>query len=618
MASNGDSDRIVRFGVFEVDLDGGELRRDGLRVNLQEKPFQVLALLLERPGEIITREEFQNRIWPDTFVDFEHSLGTAVMKVRDALGDDPRTPRFVETRPGRGYRFIYPVEGAAAKRSGLFLPRWAWITGGLAGLLLLAIGLNVGGLRYRLFGGVAPGDITSIAVLPLENLSGDPEQEWFADGMTDALITELGKISALRVISRQSVMKFKGSDLSLPEIAAKLNVDAIVEGTVLQVGDRVRITAQLIRADPEQHLWTEGYERELAEVLQLQGDLAGAIVREIRATLTPAERIRIEKKPGSVDRKAYEAYLKGHFFFSQRTQAGFEKAIEYFEKAIEIDPGYAEAYAGLAETYVVLPTHVPASLETIIPKAKRAALKALEIDDSLDEGHTALGHLLWMYEWEWERAEQEFQRALELNPGNATTHHYYAWLLSTLGRHDEALKHIHRAVEIDPLSSIIVKNVGQMYFRARDYEKVIPYARQAIELNPNLSAGYGIQVWAYLEQGMFSEALEILQEWEKLTPRKEGLYRSYGELYALLGRKDAAQEMIEELERLAGEGLARAGSLAQVYARLGEKDKAMEWLEKSWEEHDFFASQINVRPSLDFLREDPRFQSILRRMNFPE
>ncbi|MCH8947330.1 MAG: winged helix-turn-helix domain-containing protein [Acidobacteria bacterium] len=352
--------QVVRFGVFEVDLQAAELRKNGVKVKLQEQPFQILNLLLERPGKVVTREEIQKKLWPaDTFVDFEHSLNAAVKRLREALGDSADNPRFVETLPRRGYRFIYPVEGRPSTALGIKgqagldgrrIGRRAWLAAlGLLALAAVVVGLNVGGLRDKLLGRPAPGAITSIAVLPLANLSGDPEQDYFVDGMTETLITELSKIGALTVISRQSVMQFKGTDKPLPEIARELNVDAVVVGSALHIGERVRITVQLIEAASDRNLWAENYDRELRDILALHSEVARAIAREIKITLTPQEQVQLGRAQ-PVDPETYQLYLKGNFQLTRLSQTGFRKAVEHYQQAIEKDPAYAPAYAGPAAT----------------------------------------------------------------------------------------------------------------------------------------------------------------------------------------------------------------------------------------------------------------------------
>ena len=476
MAEPVSSKRIVRFGVFEVDRAAGELRKQGLKVKLQEKPFQVLTLLLERPGEVVTREELQRRLWPDTFVDFEHSLSTAIKKLRDALGDTADNPRFIETRPGRGYRFIAPVEGRPAPPISPSLPApaggkpvWRLAAAGFAVVALLAVlvRLNVGGWQERLLGGAAPGQITSLAVLPLENLSGDPEQEYFADGMTDAVISDLGKIEALRVISRTSVMQYKQVRKPLPEIARELNVDAVIEGSVQRVGDRVRISVQLIQAVPESHLWAKSFERDLSDILALESELARAIANEIEAKFTPEEEARLAStRP--VNPEAHEAYLKGRNYLQTQTNARLELAREYFQQAIEKDPNYALAYAALAQAYQICGWRGLLPRNAAITRAKAAAEKALEMDPALGEAHASLARIRYWHDWDWSGAERAFKRAIELNPSNANAYGLYShYLTFVVGRPEESIAMHKRLVELDPLSPAMKAGLGIRYIYAR-------------------------------------------------------------------------------------------------------------------------------------------------------
>ncbi len=424
MEESNRSVRGVRFGVFEVDLRSGELRKQGLKIKLQGQPIQILALLLERPGDVVTREEIQKKLWPaDTFVDFEHGLNAAIKKLRAALGDSADSPRFVETLHGRGYRFIAPVEGCPAPpispsppapAGGTFARRALPVAGtalAVVGLVAVLIGLNVGGLREQLLSGVAPGQITSLAVLPLENLSGDPEQEYFADGMTEALIGELGRIWALRVISRTSVMQYKKAKKPLSEIARELDVDAVIEGSVLRAGKQVRITVQLMRAEPEEQLWSQSYQRDISEILALQYEVARAIAREIKIALTPEEQTRLAIA-SSVNPGAHESYLQGRYHLATETNDGMELAIEYFQQALEKDPNYALPYAGLAEAYLLGRTRGLQPRNAAITRAKAAAEKALEMDPALGKAHTSLALIRYWHDWDWSGAERAFKRAI--------------------------------------------------------------------------------------------------------------------------------------------------------------------------------------------------------------
>jgi TolB-like protein/DNA-binding winged helix-turn-helix (wHTH) protein/Tfp pilus assembly protein PilF len=630
MGESTHSPRMVRFGVYEVDLRAGELRKSGVKIKLQEQPFQILALLLGRPGEVVTREEIQKQLWPaDTFVDFEHSLNAAVKRLREALGDSADNPRFVETLPRRGYRFIYPVEGRPSTALGIKgqagldgrrIGRRAWLAAlGLLALVAVLVGLNVGGLRERLLGRAAPGQITSIAVLPLANLSGDPEQDYFVDGMTETLITELSKIRALTVISRQSVMQFKGTDKPLPEIARELNVDAVVQGSALHIGERVRITVQLIEAASDRNLWAENYDRELRDILALHSDVARAIASEIRIMLTPEEEARLARtRP--VNPEAYEAYLKGRYFWNKRTEEGFKKAIGHFERAIASDPTYALAYSGVADSYILLGGADYGALppHEAIPKARSAALKALGIDSTIAEAHASMGGIKEQFEWDWNGSEREYKRALELNPSYATAHHWYAFLLMQVGQLEEALAEMKRAKELDPLSLIINADLGWAFYLARQYDDAISQLRSTLELDSKFVRARFLLGRVYTAEGMYEKAIPEFQKAVDLSGNSPVYVAGLGYGYAAAGKKSKAIELLNELAERAKQEYVAPYDVALVYVGLDQVDQAFIWLEKAYEVHSDFKDELKLVPILDPLRDDPRFQDLLRRMNFPE
>ncbi len=601
--------RIIRFGVYEVDLQAGELRRQGLRIKLQEKPFQVLALLLEHPGEVVTREELQQRLWPDTFVDFEHSLSTAIKKLRDALGDAAENPVYIETRPGRGYRFIYPVEEQRQEISSARprrLPRWAAALGlvGLPGLLVAVFTFNVGGVRDRVLGRPVAGEITSIAVLPLKNLSGDPKQDYFVEGMHDSVIAELSKVSALKVISRTSVVQFKEAKVALPEIARKLNVDAVVEGSVLREGNQVRITVQLIHGSTERQLWTRSFDRELGGILILYREVARAIADEVHVALTPAEKTRLEATR-TVRPEAHEAFLKGLSIWGQFREDSALRSMEYFRQAIALDPSYALAYARLAFAN---------TLAFDFPPAKEAALKALEIDDQVAEAYAALAFTSWMYDWDWVAAERSARRALELDPNSGVSHHVYGMYLSSMGRHEEAIAAMQRAAEIEPLVPLTIINLAGVYFDARQYDRARQVMQNCMEMDPKCAArAHRTFGQIYSRRGMYEQALE---ECEKVAEIIGEPPRSTCPLiHAAAGRRSEARAVLRELK---AEAVPNPRAIAALHAALGEKDEAFAWLEKAYEHRHFDLILLKVSGIWDPLRGDPRFQALLRRMNFPE
>jgi TolB-like protein/DNA-binding winged helix-turn-helix (wHTH) protein len=464
VASQLSSSHVVSFADFELDLRSGELSRNGTSLKLQPQPAKVLVLLVSRHGEIVTRQDIARQVWgSETFVDFEQGLNFAIRKIRSVLHDDADHPRFLETLPKRGYRFTAPVKShpplsevaaPAAVSPRTPSPKRRALRYGLAGLAVgvvvaLFLAWHWGLFRQLRSRALRLPRIESLAVLPLRNLSRDPEQEYFSDGMTDELITELARFGTFRVISHTSVERYKDTKRPLPEIAHELGVDAIVEGTVMRSGDRVRITSQLIEARSDRHLWAESYDRDLSNVLALQNEVARDIATEIQIKVQ-------ERSPQvsvhSINPEAHETYLKGRYFWNKRTGDGVRKGIEYFDQATRLDPNYAAAYAGLAESYVVLNGHRFLPPTQAFPKVRVAALKALELDEGLAEAHASLGALKWEYDWDPSGAEKEFRRAIELNPSYATAHQWYAEELAIIGRGDEALAEIQRAKQLDPVS----------------------------------------------------------------------------------------------------------------------------------------------------------------------
>jgi TolB-like protein/DNA-binding winged helix-turn-helix (wHTH) protein/Flp pilus assembly protein TadD len=632
---------IVRFGTYEVSLDSGEVRKAGLRIKVQQQPMKLLGILLERPGEVVTREELRGRVWPnESFGDFDQALNIAIGKLRSALGDSAENPRFIETLPKRGYRFladvsVVEVEGrpkkpesapgdrptteAEDKLQGAGLEgatkrrQWpSWVIVALALGLSLAI-LAVGLFRSR---GHAPTGIRSLAVLPLDNLSGDASQNYFADGMTDELITDLAQISALRVISRTSVMVYKGARKPLPQIARELNVDAVVEGTVLRSGDQVRITAQLIEASTDKHLWSQSYEGELRDTLALQNRVASAIADQIRINLTPQEQAAL-KDVKVVNPEAYESYLKGRYFWNKRTADGLKVALAYFNQAIEEDPKYARAYSGLADTYALLGDWQYAVMtpKDALPKAKAAAIKALELDSALGEAHNSLAFLLDGFDWDFEGGGREFRRAIELNPGYATAHHWYAWHLGLIGQYDKAIAEMRKAESVDPLSLIINADLAELLVLAHSYDESIQQSRKTIEMDPNFALAHTQLAQAYLQKHMYDEAVAELLKAVQLSGGSPNCIANLARAYAASGKRSDAVKLLSDLKRRSNPTYSNASEIAMVYASLGDTDQAMNWLEKGYEER--FNPGVLLRPGFDPLRSDSRFQNLVHRIGLP-
>ncbi|HEX8881866.1 MAG TPA: tetratricopeptide repeat protein [Candidatus Acidoferrum sp.] len=629
-----------RFGVFEVDLRAGELRKRGLQVRLQEQPFQVLVLLLEHPGEVVTREELQKKLWPaDTFVDFDHGLNKAINKIRDALGDSAESPRFVETVARRGYRFlaeVRAVDGSTARSSeppveapsqakGRGPANLADLSAGhkrLAALLawglpvlVLLLLISIAWTFYSRNRAAPP--IRSLAVLPLESLSGDASQDYFADGMTDELITDLGQIRALRVISRTSVMPYKGARKPLAQIARELNVDAVVEGTVRRSGNQVRITARLIEARADKHLWDHHYEGDLRDTLLLQNQVALAIADRIRVSLNPQEDAAL-KNNKAVNPEAYVSYLKGRYFWNKRTANGLKAAVAYFNQALDEDPSYAQAYSGLADTYALLGDWQYAVMtpKEALPKAKAAAVKALELNSALGEAHNSLAFCLDGFDWDFESAEKEFRRAIELNPGYATAHHWYAWHLALVGRNAEAITEMKKAQNLDPLSLIINADLAELLLIAHSYDESIEQSRKTIEMDPNFGLAHNQLAQAYLQKQNTGEAISELQKAIRLSGDSPTCTANLARAYTKAGKRDEALNLLSDLKKGSNPAYSRATEIALVYAALGDKDQAMRWLEKGYEER--FNPGVLLRPGFDPLRSDPRFQDLLRRIGYKQ
>jgi TolB-like protein/DNA-binding winged helix-turn-helix (wHTH) protein/Tfp pilus assembly protein PilF len=624
--------RTLRFGVFEINVRSGELSKQGRKVRLEGQPVQILLCLLENPGELVTRDELRQRLWPaDTFVNFEHGLNAAVKRLRQALNDSAGNPRFVETLPRRGYRFLAPVQivnaaeegpnqidippaemasGAAdlpKAKGGLRSPFWK--RSGWA-LLVVLVGVMAWMLRPK---NAASPVIRSLAVLPLENLSHDPSQDYFADGMTDELITELGQISELRVISRTSAMTYKGAHKSVPQIAGELNVDAVIEGTVLRSGDQVRITAQLIQAPADKQLWAQSYEGDVRHTLGLQRQVARAIAEAIQVELTAHER-DVLKSVKAVNSDAYEAYLKGRYFWNKRTADGMKEAISYFSRAIEMDPNYAPAYAGLADSYALAGDWKYGVLapKDAYPKAKAAALKAIELDGALGEAHISLAVCLDGYDWDFDAAGKEFTRGIELSPSYATGHEWYGWHLASLGRSGEALAQVKKAENLDPLSLIISSDLAEELLIAHRYDEAAKQTQKAINMDHFFAPAHYVMGATFVQEHRYDEAIAELRKATELSEGSTAFNANLAYAYAVSGRSSEAVRILTDLRNQLQHGFANAPEIALVYVGLGDKDQAMAWLNKAFDER--FSPWVLMRPAFDPLRSDPRFQDLLHRI----
>jgi TolB-like protein/DNA-binding winged helix-turn-helix (wHTH) protein/Tfp pilus assembly protein PilF len=616
---------VYEFGEFQLDAANKLLVRNGIRVPLTPKLFDTLTLLLEHPGQLIEKDEFMRQLWPETFVE-ESALAENISRLRRALGD-AEGQRFIATVPKHGYRFFAEVRRVAAaataepEASGP-AKRLPWGRRGLA--LLAAVALLALGVIYFYFGDASRvfsrPSIRSLAVLPLENLSHDPEQEYFADGMTDELITQLAQISDLRVISRTSVLRFKGTRKPLDEIARELNVAAVVEGTVAHSAERVRVTAQVIQVNPEKHLWAESYDRPLGDAVILQGELARQITQAIRIKLTPQEQTRFASvRP--VNSEAYEAFLKGRYFWGKRTEAATQKAIEYFQQAVEKDPNYALAFTGLADSYSSLA--LPAALQEALPsneafpKARAAADRALAIDSTLAEAHASVARIKYLYDRDWSGAEKEFQRAIELNRNYANAHHWYALELMVMGRVDEALNQIKLARDLDPLSLIINTNMAFILSSAQQYDQAIEQSRKTLEMDPNFALGHYRLGQILILKGMNAEAVPELEKAIALSGGSPRATAELGFVYAKLGMRGDVLKLLNDLRDRSKVRYVSPFDLAVIYGGLGDKGRTLEYLEKAYDERSTSLTLLKLSPAFASLRFEPRFAELVRRVGLP-
>jgi TolB-like protein/Tfp pilus assembly protein PilF len=594
-----------------------------------------LSILLEKPGEVVTREEMRQRLWPsDTFVDFEHGLNSAIKKLRAALGDSPENSRYIETLPRVGYRFIAPIQKVTEKGqtaaagapiasdSGGVLPvgekssrpRWPVLLG-IAVVLIAALGAYFQWNRTRARPQPSSGRLM-LAVLPFENLTGDAGQDYFSDGLTEEMIAQLGRLDPERlgVIARTSVMHYKHTQEQLDRIGGELGVQYVMEGSVRRDGDKVRITAQLTQTKDQTRVWARQYDRELSNLLVLQGEIAQDVSSEIHVALGNQKRVA-PVGPASLSPEAFEVYalyLEGRYFWNKRTALGFERAIGFFQQAVAKDPSYARAYAGLADSYTLMSSYNVASPKEMIPRARAAALTALQLDEGLAEAHASLAVIAQNYDWDWQTAEKEYRRAIQLDPNYATAHHWYAEYLALRGRFDEALAEIERARQLDPLSLIIGADRGAILYYSRQYDRAIEQFRTVLEIEPNFSRAH-IMLYAYVQKGQFADALADIEKWRHMdnTPWTWTL-ESY--VCGRSGQLVRARHAFEKLQKLNRHQPLEAALMFVAYVGMGDKDKAFAWLQKAYLEHSPVLTALKVDPIYDPLRSDPRFQDLLRRV----
>ncbi len=571
--------QVLRFGVFEIDVRAGELRKNGVRLKLQEQPFQVLCVLAEHTGDVVTREELRNRLWPaDTFVDFDHSVNAAIRRVRDALGDSAENPYFVETVARRGYRFIAPVHAA--------LP----------------------GCHHE--------TIESVAVLPFADDSADPDTEYLSDGITESLINNLSQISDLRVMARSTVFRYKGKDSDPQKAGNDLNVSAVVSGRMLQRGSTLIVRAELMDVVTGAQLWGGQYNRTTEDILALQDDLAREISEKLRLRLSGDEKQRLTKRHTD-DAEAYRLYLKGRYHWNKRSPEGLQKAVEHFRRALAKDPGYSLAYAGLADTYAYLSFFSLVAPREAMPKARTAAVKGLEIDKDLAEAHVSLGYVSFTYDGDWAAAGKHFDQAIGLNPAYSRGHTFYAFFLSSLGQSEEALEVATRALDLDPASPAVSHSLAVQLYLARRFDRAIEQAHDTLEMDANFAISYAVLGEGYLSQEMYREGLPALEKYCALSRNCPTSLALLGYSYARLGERKKALQMINQLNATSKQSFVPALFVALVYAGLGNKDQAFSWLERAYEERFYRLAYLKVEALWDPLRSDSRFADLLRRVGIP-
>jgi TolB-like protein/DNA-binding winged helix-turn-helix (wHTH) protein/Tfp pilus assembly protein PilF len=665
------SSQRFQFGDgYELDLGAYELRRDGRALRLPRIPMEVLRLLIEQRGNLVTREEIIERIWGrEVFVDTDNSINAAVRKIRQVLNDDADEPDFIQTIPAKGYRFVAlvtemglapgnssvsaeaaataetmrmpeglgpdqiipdrtsppqigsaAVSGSPANIKVLAWQRWA-IGSAIALLLVTAIAIYAGWFRRQ--ASLPPATRVMLAVLPFENLTGDPGQEYFSDGLTEEMISQLGDLDPthLGVIARTSVMHYKHSQDSIPQIGKDLGVQYVIEGSVRRDSERVRITAQLIQVKDQSHLWAREYDRDLGHLLQLQAEIAREVANEIEFSLSgrrPIEAAREAVGPaGANSYEAYDQYLKGRYFWNKRTADGFRQAADYFQQAIDKDPNYGRAYAGLADTFTLMTTWYIGPQSELMPKARTAALRALELDESLAEAHASLALIKENYDYDWAGAEKEFRRAIQLGPQYASAHQWYAEFLSWQGRFEEAFAESERARQLDPLSPIIAADYASILYNSRQYDSAVRQCLSVLDLDPNFHHARDLMIPSYLQLGKYDAAVDEINRW---AARDQGpwVWATRAAVYSRLGHAEEARRELMKIEHLPGSRADRTPTLLVAYSGTGQNDRVIELLQRAYSEHSNAVVQIKVDPMYDPIRSDPRFRDLLRRVGLEQ
>ena len=624
-----------------VDAHAGELRKSGVRLKLQDRPFQLLLSLLEKPGEVVTREELRQRLWPDgTYVDFDHSISSALNKLRNALNDSATHPRYIETVGRRGYRFLADVKHVASVKLPAGPPassasaspvgeafrarpnRVVWISTAVVALvaaLVVTIYFVSAGRRER---AAAPSGKIVLAVFPFENLTGDPTQDYFSDGLTEEMLTQLGRLDPdrLSVIAlRTSVMHYQRTPEQLEQTARQIGVQYLLQGSVRRESNKVRIAARLVQVRDQTQIWAREYDRELRDLLTLQGEIAGEVADEIPLALGNGKSFTAPARQPALSPEQYEAYdlyLRGRYFWNKRTPESFNQAAQTFQQAIAKAPNYARGYAGLADSYVLQGTYYLMPRNEIMPKARAAALKALELDPDLAEAHTTLALITEIYDYDWQTAEKEYRRAIELDPNYATAHQWYAEELGWEGRFDQALAESERARQLDPLSLIIASDDCAILYYARRYDRAVQECQSVLQMEPGFGRALFLLTGAYVQLGRFADALNLLSS--PALSRDPWIWGNRAYIYGRSGRLAQARQAMETMQitnrRLQ---LDLGPTLAVDYAATGDKDQSFVWLQKCFEEHAP-PPDIKVNPAYDPLHGDPRFQEMLRRIGLAQ
>jgi TolB-like protein/DNA-binding winged helix-turn-helix (wHTH) protein len=617
---------VFEFGLFRLNPAERLLLREQVPVRLPPKAFDALLLLVENPGHLLEKEELLTKIWPGTFVE-ESNLAQHISILRKALQDGENGFRYIETVPKRGYRFIAEVrELGGTATEGVILPesvpprhRFRSLAVGLAGLAVLLAALILTPPVWKRLRGSWPDPIRSLAVLPLRNLSGDPAQDYFAEGMTEALITDLARIPGLKVISRTSIMQYQDSHKRLPQIARELGVDGVIEGSVLLSGNRVRITAQLVRGATDQHIWARSYERDLRDLVTLEDGVSQSIAEQVRRQIAPRASRQLASS-AAVSPQAREDYLKGRYFWNRRSEADYLKAIAYFQAALSEDPQYAQAYAGLADAYALLGSVPNAKVPRAqaMPKAKEAALTALSLDDSLADAHTSLAFVEMHYEWKFPEAEREFKRAIDLDPNYSTAHQWYAFDLAAMGRLDEAVAELERARQTDPFSAIVNTDAAEMLYYDHKYDEALRQARATIEMDPNFAHAHRVMERVYDQRRMFSEAIAEGERSVELSGGDTWMLLELAHTYLLAGRKTEMQDCLRRAANISPGGTLPDEALsATIYVSLGDLDRGWKVMENLYQGRDGGLMLLNVDPCFDVLKSDPRFQQLSQRIGLP-